>query len=142
MFSQITESGNSELPHAELKGRTVQAQPYCCALWPRQDPLGLLQSRKNLSSFNLFKSLAFSAGVTGYRTVAKVLERDSQDRTRGQNHRPLGHILQLTDVARPAIADEAFHSFRGDRINRPAHLPRKVLNEVTNKQRDVFQTLA
>ena len=57
----LTESGNSELPHAELKCRTVQAQPYCCALWAREDPLGLLQSRKDLSSFNLFQSLALSA---------------------------------------------------------------------------------
>ena len=141
MLSQITESGNSKLLHPELECRAIQAQACCGALWPRQDPLGLLQSRKNLSAFDFFQSLLSYARVARHGSVAKVTERHSQDRARRENHCPFDHIFQLTDIARLAIADEALHCFRRDRINRPVHLPRKVLNEVPNKQRDVFQTL-
>src|ERR1700730_7998666 len=105
MLCQITESANSKLLHPELECRAIQAQACCGTLRPRQYPLGLLQSRKNLSAFDFFQSLLSYAGVARHGPGAKVTERHSQDRARRENHCPFDHILQLTDISTAAIAE-------------------------------------
>src|SRR5262249_40319372 len=50
-------TNNSELLHAELQGRPLDAQARRCTLWSGKKPLGLFQSRQNVRVFGLFQRL-------------------------------------------------------------------------------------
>src|SRR5208282_1907252 len=54
-----------------------------------------------------------------------------------QNDRPLKHILQFANVARPIISGECLQSRRRNGFNVPAHALRMFLDEVAREQRYV-----
>ncbi len=68
----------------------------------------------------------------------EVGEGHIQHGTSGNNHCPLNHILKLSNVAWPVIADQCLHSFRWNGVDHTLIPAAEFFDEVADEQRNVF----
>ena len=66
---------------------------------------------------------------------------DDQDGAAGGHHRPVQHVLQLGDVARPAVLDQPLERIVGEPFDHPSRKPRPALDEVRRQGGDVLASL-
>src|SRR5271167_4062819 len=69
-------------------------------------------------------------------------DRNPQLWTRGQNYRPLNHVLQLPDVPWPTVVDQSIHALLGNAFDVSVHTLGEALDEMPHQQRDILPPLA
>ena len=99
-----------------------------------QSALGLFQGE------TLAESVVKTAVEPRDDATGQVLGR--QNVLFGQHHRPLDHIFQLTDVARPRMFHDEGHGRRGDGGNVFFQLAVLTLDEKPTKSRDILGPLS
>src|SRR5580704_6774525 len=133
---------DSKLLHAEVKRRPVQSQTPCRTSGPREHPLGFLQDRTDMVTFDVCQGLGFFVTVPRRDSGTKVPKRYLQNAARGQNYGTLDHVFQFSNVSRPPVFSQGFHGSGWDRINRFVHLLRSLPDEMLHEQRNVIRALA
>src|SRR5262245_37811778 len=73
---------------------------------------------------------------------ADARDGDREAQTGGENHCPLDHIAELTNVAGPAVGLKSGHVGVRDGVDPLAKSFRELLDEVPDQRWDVFDTLA
>src|SRR5262249_23792299 len=66
---------------------------------------------------------------------------EAQRAATGENHRPLDHILKLTDVAGPRISAKRLEMRTADERRRNAHSRRRYFDEMRRELREFFAWL-
>ena len=84
---------DSKFFHAETQRRPIQSQASCRAFWPGEHPLGFLQDRTDMLSFDVCQDLGSFVAVPRCDSGTKVLKRHLQNAARGQNYCPLDYVF-------------------------------------------------
>src|SRR5262245_17155425 len=95
----MVRSKYSELCHARLQRRGLEPETLRCASVSADAPVGALERRANVLDFEAPQRERYLL----WAWDGRLRERHDQPRPRGENDRPLDHVAQLADVARPLI---------------------------------------
>ena len=144
---------NTEFLHANVKCGAFDSEASSSTVWSPNHPIRLFEGAHNLSPFRLIQRFLKTSVMdrTGLRNrrigfCADIRlefgKANMQHRTFRNDDRPLDHILQFSNISRPVIAEQSFHSFRRDGVDHAVIAPAEFLNEVTDQQRNIFAPFA
>src|SRR3989475_895322 len=139
---------NAVLPHLGVQRGTAEAEQRRRGLLVPARALQRLQNRRALDLFQRARGhLGGGDGRRGAAVSGKVLEGLGQIGRRDlasarDEHGALDRVLQLADVARPGVGEEAAIRLGGDRVDRPRVLGGVALEEGAHQDRNVLAPLA
>jgi len=78
--------------------------------------------------------------ILGSKRLRRLVEANGAVET--EHHRSFDGVLQLTDIARPAVLHQGIHGLGGKTLDVTLVLYRIHLEKVSRKQRDVFPAIS
>jgi hypothetical protein len=109
-------SHESQLSHAELQCRTVQAKAQGCSVWSPDDPAGIFKNGQDMLPLGFQKGIFLSCIVIR-QTVLQVRQRHLKYRPSGEYYRAFDNVLKFANIPWPLVFAQRLHRFGGNSVN-------------------------
>jgi hypothetical protein len=137
---------DAKLLHAAQQRGALYSQTNGRSMGPRDDAIGQFERAQDLGPLRLVQHVIKASLIlfAAFVAVAKIefAEINGEHRTLRDDHGPLNHILEFSNVAGPMITGQRLHGVRRDTFNRATVSPAEFPDKVPDERGDVFYTLA